>query len=74
MEIESLIEKSAPNREKNIKKSVKVIDKLLADNSLSAEVIGRPKHNYSIYKKIINFNNSSNQNLFYKISSCKMST
>ena len=61
MEIESLIEKSAPNREKNIKKSVKVIDKLLADNSLSAEVIGRPKHNYSIYKKIINNGLSFNE-------------
>ena len=54
LEIESLIQKSAPNRDKNIKKSVKVIEELLADNSLSAEVIGRPKHNYSIYKKIIN--------------------
>ena len=54
LEIESLIQKSAPNRDKNIKKSVKVIERLLADNSLSAEVIGRPKHNYSIYKKIIN--------------------
>ncbi len=61
MEIESLIEKSAPNRDKNIKKSVKVIDKLLADNSLSAEVIGRPKHNYSIYKKIINNGLSFNE-------------
>ena len=54
LEIESLIQKSAPNRDKNIKKSVKVIERLLSDNSLSAEVIGRPKHNYSIYKKIIN--------------------
>ena len=54
LEIENLIQKSAPNRDKNIKKSVKVIEGLLADNSLSAEVIGRPKHNYSIYKKIIN--------------------
>ena len=61
LEIESLIEKSAPNRDKNIKKSVKVIDKLLADNSLSAEVIGRPKHNYSIYKKIINNGLSFNE-------------
>ena len=54
LEIENLIQKSAPNRDKNIKKSVKVIERLLSDNSLSAEVIGRPKHNYSIYKKIIN--------------------
>ena len=61
LEIESLIEKSAPNRDKNIKKSVKVIDKLLSDNSLSAEVIGRPKHNCSIYKKIINNGLSFNE-------------
>ena len=61
LEIESLVEKSAPNRDKNIKKSVKVIDKLLSDNSLSAEVIGRPKHNYSIYKKIINNGLSFNE-------------
>ena len=61
LEIESLIEKSAPNRDKNIKKSVKVIDKLLADNSLSAKVTGRPKHNYSIYKKIINNGLSFNE-------------
>ena len=61
LEIESLIEKSAPNRDRNIKKSVKVIDKLLSDNSLSAEVIGRPKHNYSIYKKIINNGLSFNE-------------
>ena len=61
LEIESLIEKSAPNRDKNIKKSVKVIDGLLSDNSLSAEVIGRPKHNYSIYKKIINNGLSFNE-------------
>ena len=54
LEIESLIDKSAPNREKNIKKSMKIIENLLSDNSLSAEVVGRPKHNYSIYKKIIN--------------------
>ena len=53
-EIENLIEKTAPNRDKNINKSLKVIEDLLSDNSISAEVVGRPKHNYSIYKKIIN--------------------
>ena len=53
-EIENLINKSAPNRDKNINDSINIIKKLLSDNSLSAEVVGRPKHNYSIYKKIIN--------------------
>ena len=27
---------------------------MLSDNSISAEAYGRPKHNYSIYKKIVN--------------------
>jgi len=53
-EIENLINKSAPNRDKNINDSINIIKNLLSDNSLSAEVVGRPKHNYSIYKKIIN--------------------
>ena len=53
-EIENLIKKSNPNRDKNINDSINIIKNLLSDNSLSAEVIGRPKHNYSIYKKIIN--------------------
>ena len=53
-EIESLINKSSPNRDKNLIDSINIIKQLLSDNSLSAEVVGRPKHNYSIYKKIIN--------------------
>ena len=53
-EIDNLISKSTPNREKNINESIKIIEKLLSDNSISAETVGRPKHNYSIYKKIIN--------------------
>jgi len=53
-EIKNLIKKSTPNRDRNIKDSINIITKLLSDNSLSAEVVGRPKHNYSIYKKIIN--------------------
>ena len=53
-EIDNLISKSTPNREKNINESINIIEKLLSDNSISAETVGRPKHNYSIYKKIIN--------------------
>tara|TARA_B100000029_G_scaffold202515_1_gene200795 strand:- start:547 stop:2706 length:2160 start_codon:yes stop_codon:yes gene_type:complete len=53
-EIDNLISKSTPNREKNINESINIIEKLLSDNSISAETAGRPKHNYSIYKKIIN--------------------
>ncbi len=53
-EIDNLISKSTPDREKNINESINIIEKLLSDNSISAETVGRPKHNYSIYKKIIN--------------------
>ena len=60
-EINNLISKSAPNRDKNINESISIIQKLLTDNSLSAEVVGRPKHNYSIYKKIINSGLSFNE-------------
>ena len=60
-EINNLISKSAPNRDKNINESISIIQKLLTDNSLSAEVVGRPKHNYSIYKKIINNGLSFNE-------------
>ena len=60
-EINNLISKSSPNREKNINESLSIIKKLLTDNSLSAKVVGRPKHNYSIYKKIINNGLSFNE-------------
>ena len=60
-EINNLISKSSPNRDKNINESISIIQNLLTDNSLSAEVVGRPKHNYSIYKKIINSGLSFNE-------------
>tara|TARA_X000000368_G_scaffold137129_1_gene107786 strand:- start:629 stop:2794 length:2166 start_codon:yes stop_codon:yes gene_type:complete len=60
-EINNLILKSTPNREKNLKESKRVIEKLLSDNSISAEIVGRPKHNYSIYKKIVNNGLSFNE-------------
>ena len=53
-EIASQVESTLPGRKKAINKTKKIIDNLLSDNSISAEVLGRPKHNYSIYKKIIN--------------------
>ena len=60
-EINNLIKKSNPDREKNINYAVDVIKNLLSDNSISADVSGRPKHNYSIYKKIINNGLSFNE-------------
>lgn len=53
-EITSLVTEHNPDRMKQIDESIGIIKKLLSDNSISAEVTGRPKHNYSIYKKIIN--------------------
>ena len=53
-EIQDQISQNNPNRTKQINDAVSVIDTLLSDNSISAEVFGRPKHNYSIYKKIVN--------------------
>jgi GTP pyrophosphokinase len=53
-EIKELLKQSNPNRTKQIEESTKIIKTLLGDNSLSADVYGRPKHNYSIYKKIVN--------------------
>ena len=53
-EIKELLKQSNPDRSKQIDESTKIIKTLLDDNSLSAEVYGRPKHNYSIYKKIVN--------------------
>ena len=60
-EINNLIKKSNPDREKNINYAIDVIKNLLSDNSISADVSGRPKHNYSIYKKIINNGLSFNE-------------
>ena len=54
LEIESLINKTSPHRNSEIEKTTKILTELLGDNSISADVVGRPKHNYSIYKKIIN--------------------
>ena len=53
-EIAVQVSRANPGRSKQIKNTINIIDKLLADNSISADVSGRPKHNYSIYKKIIN--------------------
>jgi GTP pyrophosphokinase len=53
-EIQDQISKTNPDRTKQINESVSVIETLLSDNSISAQVFGRPKHNYSIYKKIVN--------------------
>ena len=53
-EIKDMITETNPDRESQIENAIEIIKTLLNDNSMSAEVYGRPKHNYSIYKKIVN--------------------
>jgi len=60
-EIQEQITLENPNRNKQIDESISIINTLLEDNSISANVSGRPKHNYSIYKKIINNGLSFNE-------------
>ena len=60
-EIQEKITLVNPNRNKQIEESISIINTLLEDNSISANVSGRPKHNYSIYKKIVNNGLSFNE-------------
>ena len=60
-EIQDQIALANPNRTKQIDESINIIKTLLEDNSISAIVSGRPKHNYSIYKKIVNNGLSFNE-------------
>jgi len=60
-EIQDQLSLENPNRVKQIDESVNIINTLLQDNSISANVSGRPKHNYSIYKKIVNNGLSFNE-------------
>lgn len=53
-EIKDMITETNPDRDTQIGSAIDIIKTLLNDNSMSAEVYGRPKHNYSIYKKIVN--------------------
>ena len=53
-EIADQVKRANPGRTKQITNTISILDNLLSDNSISASVSGRPKHNYSIYKKIIN--------------------
>ena len=53
-EIAEQIKRANPGRNKQISNTVTILENLLSDNSISGLVTGRPKHNYSIYKKIIN--------------------
>ena len=48
-------------REESIKEACSRITSILADNKIKAQVTGRPKHIYSIYKKMVKQNKSFDQ-------------
>ncbi len=52
-EIEDLIEERSPQREAIIDKAIGEVRGMLTDAGISCDVTGRPKHHYSIYKKMI---------------------
>ncbi len=55
-EIQAKLKEAAPEREAFIEKMIVEIGGLLADAGIGAEVTGRPKHQYSIYRKMIEQN------------------
>ncbi len=52
-EIENKLAERAPERELFIEKVVTEISSMLSDSGVQAEVTGRPKHHYSIYRKMV---------------------
>ncbi|MEA1903862.1 MAG: bifunctional (p)ppGpp synthetase/guanosine-3',5'-bis(diphosphate) 3'-pyrophosphohydrolase [Actinomycetota bacterium] len=55
-EIHAKLAEAAPEREAFIEKMVIEIEGLLTDAGIDAKVTGRPKHQYSIYRKMIEQN------------------
>jgi GTP diphosphokinase / guanosine-3',5'-bis(diphosphate) 3'-diphosphatase len=55
-EIEAKLAERAPEREAFIEKMVGEVTGILADSGIEAGVTGRPKHHYSIYRKMIEQN------------------
>lgn len=52
-EIDKLIAETAPRRDEQLKEIISTIEKDLRDAKIKGYVTGRPKHNYSIYQKMI---------------------
>jgi GTP pyrophosphokinase len=55
-EIMTKLAERAPEREAFIEKMVEEVSGILADAGIEAEVTGRPKHQYSIYRKMLEQN------------------
>ncbi|MGH8915797.1 MAG: RelA/SpoT family protein [Acidimicrobiia bacterium] len=51
-EIQAKLAERAPEREAFIEKMVEEVSGILTDSGIEAEVTGRPKHQYSIYRKM----------------------
>ena len=51
-EIQAMLAERAPEREAFIEKMVDEVSGILADSGIEAVVTGRPKHQYSIYRKM----------------------
>ena len=52
-EIEELIQQRAPEREAVIEKVIVEVRSVLDEAAIAADLVGRPKHHYSIYKKMM---------------------
>ncbi len=55
-ELNKKIKKTAKQRERDIQKITILVKELLDKNGITAKVFGRPKHIYSIYKKMLRKN------------------
>ena len=51
-EIQNCLKQSQKQREREIEKIKKVLENAMQDNKVGYKIIGRPKHVYSIYKKM----------------------
>lgn len=54
--IVKLMDSKRDEREKYIQEAIDVIEESVEEMKIKADVYGRPKHIYSIYKKMVNFN------------------
>ena len=52
-EIEEQIQQRAPQRGASIDEAVGAVQQILEDSGIVAQVTGRPKHHYSIYRKMV---------------------
>lgn len=52
-EIVRLVADRAPSRDQYLREIISQVEQVMGDNSIHAEVMGRPKHYWSIYQKMI---------------------